>query len=60
MRLSDVARRDAARGRGIVGKAAPCALGDTEAVLEGAGRVPLDDADLIELGARAGDLPFLG
>jgi hypothetical protein len=45
---------------GLFGGPLPARWGDTEAVLKGTGRVPLDDADRIELGARAGELPLLG
>jgi hypothetical protein len=45
---------------GLFGGPLPARWGDTEAVLKGTGRVPLDDADRIELGARAAELPLLG
>jgi hypothetical protein len=45
---------------GLFGAPLPTRWDDTEAVLKGTGRVPLDDDDLIELGSRAGELPLLG
>src|SRR4051794_36472318 len=45
---------------GLYGGPLPGRWSDTEAVLKGAGRIPLDDGDRTELAARLGELPLLG
>jgi hypothetical protein len=45
---------------GLFGERLPARWDDNECVLKSTGRVPLDDADRTELGARAGELPLLG
>ena len=45
---------------GLLGAPLPARWDDTEAVLKGTGRVPLDDSDRVALGASAAELPLLG